>query len=72
VPVQDEATAVPMLSAHGIGVPRGRPFRLVPNDEHFIRVTTSALDSDIQDITSRLAEAAQGHEIATDQNGGQR
>jgi len=72
VPVQDEATAVPMLSAHGIGVARGRPFRLVPDDEHFIRVTTSALDSDIQDITSRLAEAAQGHENATDQNGGQR
>ncbi|GMQ98211.1 MAG: aminotransferase class I/II-fold pyridoxal phosphate-dependent enzyme [Acidimicrobiia bacterium] len=72
VPVQDEATAVPMLSAHGIGVARGRPFRLIHDDDHFIRVTTSALDSETQELADRLAEAAQGHQIASDQNGGQR
>jgi len=72
VPVQDEATAVPMLSAHGIGVARGRPFRLIPDENHFIRVTTSALDSDIPETTDRLAEAAKGHQIASEQNGGQR
>lgn len=72
IPVSDEATAVPMLSAHGIGVARGRPFRLIPTDTHFIRVTTSALDSNVQEIAIRLAEAAKGGLGASEQNGGQR
>jgi DNA-binding transcriptional MocR family regulator len=72
IPVRDEATAVPMLSAHGIGVARGRPFRLMPTETHFIRVTTSALDSNVQEIAIRLAEAATGGLGAPEQNGGQR
>jgi len=73
VPVQNEATAVPMLAAHGIGVARGRPFRLVPHRDHFIRVTTSALDSGIEEITARLAEASKGHfDEIQNQNGGRR
>ncbi len=73
MPVHNEATAVPMLAAHGIGVARGRPFRLVPDDRHFIRVTTSALDARIVDIATRLAEASHGIlDDTSDQNGGRR
>ncbi|GMR01894.1 MAG: aminotransferase class I/II-fold pyridoxal phosphate-dependent enzyme [Acidimicrobiia bacterium] len=73
MPVHNEATAVPMLAAHGIGVARGRPFRLAPDDRHFIRVTTGALDTEIEDITTRLAEASHGIlDDTPDQNGGRR
>lgn len=72
VPVEDEATAVPMLSAHGIGVARGKPFRLNHDNSHFIRVTTSALDTDTEEIANRIAEAARGQQLASGHNGGQR
>jgi len=73
VPVQDEATAVPMLAAHGIGVARGRPFRLVHDDNHFIRVTTSAIREGAEVIVDRLAEASAGYqEERLNENGGRR
>ncbi len=73
VPVESEATAVPMLAAHGIGVARGRPFRLQPAEQDHIRVTTSALDDGIDDVTQRLAEASVGrHGESPIQNGGRR
>lgn len=73
VPVQDEATAVPMLAAHGIGVARGRPFRLTEHRDHHIRVTTSAMDTNIEEITTRLAEASHGHlDDSPNRNGGRR
>jgi aspartate/methionine/tyrosine aminotransferase len=73
VPVQDEATAVPMLAAHGIGVARGRPFRLMEPRDHHIRVTTSAIDTNVAEITTRLAEASHGRLDETpNQNGGRR
>ncbi len=73
MPVHDEATAVPMLAAHGIGVARGRPFRLAPDDRHFIRITTGALDTNIEEITTRLAEASHGNlGESSNQNGGRR
>ena len=73
MPVHNEATAVPMLAAHGIGVARGRPFRLEPSEQSFIRVTTSALDAEIDNVTTRLAEASVGRlGESTIQNGGRR
>ena len=73
VPVQDEATAVPMLAAHGIGVARGRPFRLTEHTDHHIRVTTSAMDTNIEEITTRLAEASHGRlDESPNRNGGRR
>jgi len=78
IPVMEEATAVPMLAAHGIGVARGKPFRLVAYAREFIRITTSALDNDreetnIEEILDRLAEASFGDSNATEeQNGGHR
>ncbi|MDK1018272.1 MAG: aminotransferase class I/II-fold pyridoxal phosphate-dependent enzyme [Actinomycetota bacterium] len=73
IPVQNEAIAVPMLAAHGIGVARGQPFRLVSDNNHHIRVTTSALDNNWEEITDRLAEASHGYVDATpNQNGGRR
>jgi DNA-binding transcriptional MocR family regulator len=73
VPVQDEATAVPMLAAHGIGVARGRPFCLTEHKDHHIRVTTSAMDTDIEEITARLAEASHGRlDDSPNRNGGRR
>jgi DNA-binding transcriptional MocR family regulator len=73
MPVHNEATAVPMLAAHGIGVARGRPFRLEPAEQSFIRVTTSALDTEIDKVTTRLAEASVGRlGESTVQNGGRR
>jgi DNA-binding transcriptional MocR family regulator len=73
IPVQDEATAVPMLAAHGIGVARGRPFRLVRDDNHFIRVTTSAIRENAEEIIGRLAEASAGYlDEQLSENGGRR
>jgi DNA-binding transcriptional MocR family regulator len=71
MPVREEATAVPMLAAHGIGVARGRPFTLNAHGQEFIRVTTSALDDDRQEILDRLSEASFGESTHTDElNGG--
>ena len=76
VPVREEALAVPMLAAHGIGVARGRPFMLDAPDQEFIRVTTSALDhnrDETQEILDRLAEASFGESSPFDElNGGHR
>ena len=73
LPVRNEATAVPMLAAHGIGVARGRPFLLQPGGQDFIRVTTSALDTEIDNVIERLAEASQGRlDDSPVQNGGRR
>lgn len=73
IPVHSEASAVPELAAHGIGVARGRPFRLQPTEQDFIRVTTSALDTDMNDVTARLVEASIGRlDRSPAQNGGRR
>jgi len=73
MPVREEATAVPMLAAHGIGVARGKPFLLRPHGQEFIRVTTSALDDNRQEILDRLAEASFGETNLTEElNGGHR
>ncbi len=76
VPVREEALAVPMLAAHGIGVARGRPFMLDSPNQEFIRITTSALDHnryETQEILDRLAEASFGESSAFDElNGGHR
>jgi DNA-binding transcriptional MocR family regulator len=73
IPVREEAIAVPMLAAHGIGVARGRPFRLRPHGQEFIRVTTGALDDGRQEILDRLTEASFGESTLTeDLNGGHR
>jgi hypothetical protein len=71
MPVREEATAVPMLAAHGIGVARGKPFRLKPHGQEFVRVTTSALEGDRQEILDRLSEASFGETTLTAElNGG--
>jgi len=73
VPVHDEATAVPMLAAHGIGVARGRPFRLMEHEDHYIRVTTSAIDTNTKEIVTRIVEASHGRLAEPhSQNGGRR
>ncbi|VAV96530.1 Transcriptional regulator, GntR family domain / Aspartate aminotransferase [hydrothermal vent metagenome] len=73
LPVNSEATAVPMLAAHGIGVARGRPFRLEATEQDHIRVTTSALDTEVDNVTARLAEASVGRlNDSPIQNGGRR
>ena len=73
LPVHSEATAVPMLAAHGIGVARGRPFRLEAIEQDHIRITTSALDTGIDNVTARLAEASVGRlNDSPIQNGGRR
>jgi len=73
LPVNSEATAVPMLAAHGIGVARGRPFRLEATEQDHIRVTTSALDTEFDNVTARLAEASIGRlDDSPIQNGGRR
>jgi DNA-binding transcriptional MocR family regulator len=73
MPVREEATAVPMLAAHGIGVARGRPFMLGNHGQDFIRVTTSSLDDERQAILDRLAEASFGESNVTEElNGGHR
>jgi len=73
MPVREEATAVPMLAAHGIGVARGKPFRLGSHGQEFIRVTTSALEDHRQEILDRLAEASFGESNLTEElNGGHR
>ncbi|MEN8237925.1 MAG: aminotransferase class I/II-fold pyridoxal phosphate-dependent enzyme [Actinomycetota bacterium] len=73
IPVREEATAVPMLAAHGIGVARGKPFILGSEGQDFIRVTTSALDNDRQEILDRLAEASFGESnVIEELNGGHR
>jgi DNA-binding transcriptional MocR family regulator len=73
IPVKEEANAVPMLAAHGIGVARGKPFLLGQQDKEFIRVTTSALDDEREEILDRLAEASfGGTSVVVDQNGANR
>ena len=69
VPVNDEATAVPMLIANGIGVARGRPFQIRTGFDH-IRVTTSAFNNTNRQIGSAIAEASRGQRWPQPENNG--
>ncbi|MEZ5176561.1 MAG: aminotransferase class I/II-fold pyridoxal phosphate-dependent enzyme [Acidimicrobiia bacterium] len=60
VPVDDEAFAVPMLAAHGIGVARGKPFQLRGEQGRHVRVTTSTYTEQAREIIGHIAQAARG------------
>lgn len=58
IPVSDELRAVVALAAHGIGVAPGGPFRVSETTDQHIRLSVGTLDSDIERVATRVAEAA--------------
>lgn len=57
IPADDDQRAVVSLSAHGIGVARGRPFMVGVHEQDFIRVTIASMSSDAELIAEKIATA---------------
>jgi len=58
VPVRDEAAALMRLAAQGIGAAPGAPFDVLPDDSRHIRVTVGLIDSNLEEVATQVAAAA--------------
>ena len=58
VTVANEAAALMRLAAQGIAVAPGKPFKVLPDDDAHVRVTTGAVHENLEQVARIVGEAA--------------